>query len=240
MWNLDESAFNTAEMFDRVVGRKGMKQIYSQFDGTEKELVTILPCGNAAGLQLPFMALFSGKRHVRSRLDDTDGWCYQGVNESGTMDQLHFANYIKMVVFPAMTKMKVSLLMGKFAHDVTTQSTVLFFSGIHIFQVHDVMSVVLQNVIFVDGHFSHINNYTLMKYIKDFEAETGKIVYVFVLPAGQTSHLQPFDISVFGQVKKAWADYLRHRRIMIGGLVRCATIFSLWIPPYSSTGCIVR
>lgn len=99
VWNLDESDFNTAEMFDRVVGRKGMRQIYSQFDGTEKELVTILPCGNAAGLQLPFMALFSGKLHVRSRLDGTGGHCYQGVNASGTMDQLHFANYLKTVGF---------------------------------------------------------------------------------------------------------------------------------------------
>ncbi|GAU99680.1 hypothetical protein RvY_10641 [Ramazzottius varieornatus] len=100
VWNLDESVFNTAEMFDRVVGRKGMRQIYSQFDGTEKELVTILPCGNAAGLQLPFMALFSGKRHVRSRLDGTSGHCYPGVNDSGTMDQLHFANYLNDRVIP--------------------------------------------------------------------------------------------------------------------------------------------
>ncbi|GAU89070.1 hypothetical protein RvY_01665 [Ramazzottius varieornatus] len=153
VWNLDESAFNTAEMFDRVVGRKGMRQIYSQFDETEKVLVTILPCGNAAALQLPFMALFSGKLHVRSRLDGTGGHCYQG------------------------------------------------------------------NVIFVDGHFSHVNNFTLMKYITEFEAETGKIVYVFALPAGQTGHLQPFDISVFGQVKRAWGEYLRYRHNMPGGLV---------------------
>ncbi|GAU88012.1 hypothetical protein RvY_00785 [Ramazzottius varieornatus] len=75
------------------------------------------------------------------------------------MDQMHFASYIKMVVFPAMTK--------------------------------------INNVIFVDGHFSHINNFTLMKYIKEFEAETGKIVRVFAVTAGQTNHLQPFDVSVF-------------------------------------------
>ncbi|GAV01143.1 hypothetical protein RvY_11898 [Ramazzottius varieornatus] len=76
----------------------------------------------------------------------------------------------------------------------------------------------MKNAVFVDGHFSHINNFTLMKYIKEFEAETGEIVYVFALPAGQTNHLQPFDVSVFGQVKRAWGDYLRHRRVVIGGL----------------------
>ncbi|GAU93903.1 hypothetical protein RvY_05766 [Ramazzottius varieornatus] len=125
VWNLDESAFNTAEMFDRVVGRKGMRQIYSQFDGTEKELVTILPCGNAAGLQLPFMALFSGKLHVRSRLDGTGGHCYQGVNASGTMDQLHFANYLKMVVFPAMTKTKTVL-----RNTLSTRARISYFENL--------------------------------------------------------------------------------------------------------------
>ncbi|GAU90644.1 hypothetical protein RvY_03033 [Ramazzottius varieornatus] len=32
VWNLDKSAFNTAKMFDRVGGRKGMRQVYSQYD----------------------------------------------------------------------------------------------------------------------------------------------------------------------------------------------------------------
>ncbi|GAV06943.1 hypothetical protein RvY_16851 [Ramazzottius varieornatus] len=37
VWNLDETAFSTSEMFDRVVARKGAKQIPSQFDGNENE-----------------------------------------------------------------------------------------------------------------------------------------------------------------------------------------------------------
>ncbi|GAU87542.1 hypothetical protein RvY_00372 [Ramazzottius varieornatus] len=92
VWNFDETAFNTSEMYDRVVARTGAKQIPSQFYGNEKENVTILPCGNAAGLQLKFMALHAGKVHVQSRLDDTYGLCYHAVNASGYMDQAHFAN----------------------------------------------------------------------------------------------------------------------------------------------------
>ncbi|GAV00362.1 hypothetical protein RvY_11224 [Ramazzottius varieornatus] len=73
VWNLDETAFTTSEMYGRVIARKGAKQIPSQFDGTEKENVTILPCGNAAGVQLKFKGLYAGKVHVQSRLDDTFG-----------------------------------------------------------------------------------------------------------------------------------------------------------------------
>ncbi|GAU95585.1 hypothetical protein RvY_07183-2 [Ramazzottius varieornatus] len=116
------------------------------------------------------MALFSGKRHVQSRLDDTHNMCYQAVNASGYMDQLLFANYIRNEVFPAITEQK--------------------------------------NVIFVDGHFSHVNCLLLVKYCKTFFKDTGKTVEVFCLPTGQTNHLQPFDVSVFEGIKKKWHDYL--------------------------------
>ena len=72
VWNLDETAFKTSDTVDHVVARKGQRQIPSQYDGCDKEVVTILPCGNAAGVQLKFMALYSGKVHVQSRLDSTN------------------------------------------------------------------------------------------------------------------------------------------------------------------------
>ena len=107
VWNLDETAFNTAEMYDRVIARKGAKQIPSQIDGNEKECVTILPCGNTAGVQLKFSGLYSGKLHLQSRLEGTNNLCYHGVNSSGYMDQSHFAEYIRKEVFPAITEEKV-------------------------------------------------------------------------------------------------------------------------------------
>ncbi|GAU92488.1 hypothetical protein RvY_04564 [Ramazzottius varieornatus] len=156
VWNLDETAFDTIRMYDRVIARKGVRQIASQYDGTEKELVTILPCGNAAGVQLRFMALFSGKLHVQSRLDDTHNLCYQAVNASGYMDQLLFANYVKAEVFPAITEPL--------------------------------------NVLFVDGHFFHVNCLLLVKYFRQFFEESGYRVAVICLPTGQTNHLEPFEV----------------------------------------------
>ncbi|GAU94888.1 hypothetical protein RvY_06590 [Ramazzottius varieornatus] len=71
IWNLDETAFDTSQVVDTVVGVKGLKLVPSQFNGNAKECVTVLPCGNAAGLQLKFLALYSGKLHIQSRLQDT-------------------------------------------------------------------------------------------------------------------------------------------------------------------------
>ena len=108
VWNLDETAFKTSELFDRVIAKKGLKEVTSQFNGNEKECVTILPCGNAAGQQLKLLALYSGKLHLQSRLIDTRNLCYHSVNNSGYMDEIHFANYVKQEVFPAMTENKVN------------------------------------------------------------------------------------------------------------------------------------
>ncbi|GAV09699.1 hypothetical protein RvY_19194-2 [Ramazzottius varieornatus] len=119
VWNLDETTFDTTNLFDRMVGRKGMKQIPSQYNGTAKECVTVLPCGNAAGLQLKLLALYSGKLHLKSRLEDTFNMCYHAVNESGYMDQLIFANYIKEVVFHEVTAVLVS-----FAYIVVRRRTI--------------------------------------------------------------------------------------------------------------------
>ena len=106
-------------MFDRVVARKGQKQIFSQFDGNEKECVTILPCGNGAGLQLKFLALYAGKVHLLSRLENTHNLCYHGVNSSGYMDEIYFANYIKQEVLPAMTETKVREYLRILSHKIT-------------------------------------------------------------------------------------------------------------------------
>ncbi|GAV09877.1 hypothetical protein RvY_19347 [Ramazzottius varieornatus] len=178
IWNLDETAFHTSQVVDTVVGVKGLKLVPSQFNGNAKECVTVLPCGNAAGLQLKFLALYSGKLHIQSRLQDTHNMCYHAVNVSGYMDQLIFANYVKTVVFPAMTAEK--------------------------------------NVIFVDGHFSHVNNLLLVRYCRDHFKETGVEVQIFCFPSGQTSRLQPFDVSAFGPMKKKWNEHLRNRRIKKG------------------------
>ena len=77
-----------------------------------------------------------------------------------------------------------------------------------------------QNIIFVDGHFSHINNVLLSQYCRDFSTTTGKRVEVFCLPAGQTAHLQPFDNAAFGGVKKRWREYIRYCRLTPGAMVR--------------------
>jgi len=61
---------------------------------------------------------------------------------------------------------------------------------------------ILQAVIFVDGHFSHVYNLQLVEFCMARQIE------IVVFPSGQTSKLQPFDVKVFGPLKVEWNKYL--------------------------------
>ncbi|GAV03559.1 hypothetical protein RvY_13961 [Ramazzottius varieornatus] len=93
-------------------------------------------------------------------------------------------------------------------------------------------------VVFVDGHFSHVNNLLLVRYCQDFFKDTGKRVEIFCLPVGQTNPLQPFDVTAFGGIKKKWHSYVGSRNALAGGMITkdnfLSHIVKLW---FHKDGC---
>ena len=106
--NLDETACHLAEVVDKVFAEKGTREVQSFFDGDEKECITVLACGNAAGRMLRPLILYDGKLHATSRFDE-DKRCWIGVNGSGYMDCAVFTAYVKNELIPSMTAKKVCI-----------------------------------------------------------------------------------------------------------------------------------
>lgn len=106
-FNLDETACHLAEIFDKVYAAKGTSEVESFFDGDEKECITLLACGNAAGHMLRPLILYNGKVHMMSRFEGTGDRCWIGVNASGYMDCEVFTEYVKKELLPSMTARKV-------------------------------------------------------------------------------------------------------------------------------------
>ena len=75
-------------------------------------------------------------------------------------------------------------------------------------------------MIFLDGHYSHTNNISLLEAVEEFENETGKKVRLVCIPPGLTDILQPLDVAVFSGVKKRWNEYLRDFSTQPGENVR--------------------
>lgn len=51
---------------NKVTATKGTKEVTSYMDGSDRDLVTVLACGNAAGVMLRPLILFDGVVHIGS------------------------------------------------------------------------------------------------------------------------------------------------------------------------------
>lgn len=105
--------------------------------------------------------------------------------------------------------------------------------GKHVFLDEEIVRLFLQNLIVVDGHFSHTNNMQLVMAAEE-QAVFEKEIELICLLSGQTHILQPLDVSVFGCVQKRWADYLRHFSFKPSKDVSCVWIFDIISAPFPS------
>ena len=117
IWNLDESPFKLAELHDVVYSRKGVREVATFAECSDREQVTVLAGGNAAGFMLRPLILFGGVCHVASRITGTDDKCFVGVNNSGTMDYVVWNEYFLKELLSSLSAPKVCLkMMFVFSH----------------------------------------------------------------------------------------------------------------------------
>ncbi|KAJ8940287.1 hypothetical protein NQ314_010757 [Rhamnusium bicolor] len=85
VFNADEAAFFMNPKGDKVLAKKGEKNIYQLINSDEKECITVLVTGNAAGLIAPTMVVFRYERIPRDiALSVPSDWGI-GKSESGWM-----------------------------------------------------------------------------------------------------------------------------------------------------------
>ena len=97
-------------MWNRVYACKGTKEVESTTDFDEKEHLTVLAGGNAAGFMLRPFILFDGKVQLASRFEGTEDKVWIGVNNSGYIDNPNFTAFVVNELIPAMTADKVFLV----------------------------------------------------------------------------------------------------------------------------------
>lgn len=100
IFNCDEAAFLLNPKESSVLAEKGQKNVYKIVDNNEKENITVLFTGNAAGILVPPLVLFSYKRipgYIASKLPN-DWSC--GRSDNGWMTGANFYEYIANVFHP--------------------------------------------------------------------------------------------------------------------------------------------
>jgi hypothetical protein len=99
IFNTDESAFFLSPKGRKVLAKKGSKSLHDR-SGDDKECLTVLITGNAAGQLAPPMVMYSYERlpkHIVSHVPK--GWGV-GKSKSGWMTSESFFEYITNIFYP--------------------------------------------------------------------------------------------------------------------------------------------
>ncbi|GAV03904.1 hypothetical protein RvY_14269 [Ramazzottius varieornatus] len=104
-WNLDESGFKVAEMYDKGYAQKGTPNVtgYVKGSASDRDNMTLLAVGNASGKMLRPLILYSDKLHIESHFDETDDQCFLSTNASGVMDTFVLTDYLEKEWLPSLT-----------------------------------------------------------------------------------------------------------------------------------------
>ena len=80
---------------------------YLKSSETDREKISLLAVGNAAGDMVRPLIVYKGKTHIASRFIDTNNACYLSTNSSGFMDAEILQEYLEKELFPSLTAQKV-------------------------------------------------------------------------------------------------------------------------------------
>ena len=110
IFNLDESSFILGHERSIAFAPREAKQVKSLSDGSTRDQVSVLFCGDATGKILRPCVLFDAKTHSESMLENMSNELYVAANDSGMMDPYVFTNYFKQEIIPSLVCEKVKII----------------------------------------------------------------------------------------------------------------------------------
>lgn len=98
IWNVDETGITTVQKPEKVVGRRGYRQIGKMTSGERGTLVTVAVAVNAAGGSIPPFIIFPRKNFKEHFIRDGPLGCAGDANPSGWMIEDNFKKYAEHFV----------------------------------------------------------------------------------------------------------------------------------------------
>lgn len=154
VFNMDEKGFILTPKNEVVLAKRGQTAVYSQSQNDEKECVTALLGGNAAGSATPPMMVYAYKRMPSNILLNLPANWSVGISESGWQTQQTFFDYIKnvfhkwllendielpIILFIDGHKSHMSLTLSEFCTANQIELVALYPNATHVIQPMDVV-----------------------------------------------------------------------------------------------------
>lgn len=153
-FNMDEKGFIMTPKNEVVLARRGQKAVYNRSENDEKECVTALLGGNAAGMQTPPMLVYPYKRMPSNILLHLPPNWSVGISENGWQTQQTFYDYISnvfckwlsessielpIILFIDGHKSHMSLTLSEFCSANQIELVALYPNATHVIQPMDVV-----------------------------------------------------------------------------------------------------
>lgn len=98
IWNVDEFGVTTAQVPERVIARKGCKQVGAMTSAERGQLVTLAETVNASGNSMPPFFVFPRVHFKVYFLNGGTPGCEGTANQSGWMQEVDFLVFMKMFI----------------------------------------------------------------------------------------------------------------------------------------------
>ena len=117
LWNADETGFCTAAAGQRVLARRGSREVHETAGGSGRDYVTVLGAGSADGVRLAPYILYKGVNLYLRWTEGGPAGAMYGVSKSGWMESDNFIAWFTKLFIPAVD------------HLLCTGPVVLFVDG---------------------------------------------------------------------------------------------------------------
>ena len=117
LWNCDETAFCTAVSAQKILCKRGSRDVHETGGGSGREHITVHCCCSASGERLPPYILYKGKNLYQRWMEGGPAGTLYGVTESGWMDSMYFLSWFEKLFLPAVS------------HLLSTGPVILFLDG---------------------------------------------------------------------------------------------------------------
>jgi hypothetical protein len=98
IWNMDETGFVLEPGLQKVVAKKGSRQVHHIACGNSHDHISVWPTICAAGMSIPPLFIYKGKRVIPGLLDGAPAGSVMGYTETGYMRESLFRMYLEHFV----------------------------------------------------------------------------------------------------------------------------------------------
>jgi hypothetical protein len=122
IWNMDETGFNITGRLQKVLAKKNARQVHKLAPGNSNEHISVCPTISAAGIFIPPLFIYKGKRVINNLLEGAPPGTVMGFTEKGYMEEKLFRQYLEHFIQSVPPTRPMLLILDGYSSHISLQN----------------------------------------------------------------------------------------------------------------------